>query len=202
MYMTILPEQLNKLGVVVLAAGRGARLGCTDKPKVMLEVGGKPIVSYIVETLKNLGFTKERIVLVVGFGKEQVYEYFGETVSYSVQEEQLGTAHATYIGMRKFDKEIKNVLVLNGDDSLFYHLATIVNLVNHHLESQSISTLLTALVEENNFGYGRVIEKNGLIQIIEKEYLTQEDAKNTETSTGTFVLIKNGFCENFLICQN
>ncbi|MEK7084311.1 MAG: NTP transferase domain-containing protein, partial [Patescibacteria group bacterium] len=38
------------LGIVILAAGKGTRLNCIDRPKVMLEIGGKPIVSYIVET--------------------------------------------------------------------------------------------------------------------------------------------------------
>ena len=48
---------LNNFGVVILSAGKGTRLGCTDKPKVMLEIGGKPIVSYLVETLKNMAIS-------------------------------------------------------------------------------------------------------------------------------------------------
>ena len=61
-------EILNKkIGVVVLAAGKGTRLNCVDCPKVMIEIGGKPIVSYIIETLYEIGFVKESISVVVGF---------------------------------------------------------------------------------------------------------------------------------------
>jgi len=195
--MILSPNQLNSIGVVVLAAGRGTRLGCIDQPKVMLEVGGQPIVSYIVQTLKNLGFSREQIVLVVGFGKEKVYDYFGETVSYSVQEEQLGTAHAAYIGMKKFGPEINSILVLNGDDSLFYKILTIAKLINKHSGEDLSATLLTVPVDPGNFGYGRVVEKNNSFEIIEKEYLTEESAKSTQTSTGTFVFNKEWFLREF-----
>ena len=85
---------LSKIAVVILAAGKGTRLNCTDKPKVMLEIGGRPIVYYVVEILKKIGFKKEQICLVVGFKKEQIQDYFKNTVSYAFQEDQLGTAHA------------------------------------------------------------------------------------------------------------
>jgi len=195
--MILSPNQLNNIGVVILSAGRGARLNCDDRPKVMLEVGGQPIVSYIVENLKKLGFTKEQIVMVVGFKKEEVYNYFGGSVNYAWQEEQLGTAHATYVGMKKFDDQIKDVLIFNGDDSLFYQMNTIINFIEKHIKSGFLATLLTAEIESNNFGYGRVINKNNVFQIIEKEYLTTEDARHNETNTGTFIFNKEWFLREF-----
>jgi len=195
--MILSPVQLNNTGVVILAAGRGTRLGCIDKPKVMLEVNGKPIVSYVVETLRKIGFNKEQIMLVVGFAKEKIQEYFGESVSYSIQEEQLGTAHAAYIGIKNLNKNIKNVLVLNGDDSLFYKMETLENFINDYLKNNLAVSLLTAPVEAENYTYGRVIKNGGTIEIIEKEYLTDEIAKNTQTSTGTFIFNKDWFLQEF-----
>ncbi len=98
----------------MLAAGKGTRLNCVDKPKVMLTVGGRPIASYIIATLKSIGFKKEQICLVVGFKKEKVIEHFGDTVSYAAQAEQKGTAHAAYAGIKALPKNIKEVLVLGG----------------------------------------------------------------------------------------
>ena len=63
--MTILLDKLNSIGAVVLSAGKGTRLNCEDVPKVMLEIGSKPIVSYIVETLKDIGFKKVFIHLLL-----------------------------------------------------------------------------------------------------------------------------------------
>jgi len=81
----MLPTKLNNVGAVILAAGRGTRLNCADEPKVMLPIGGRPIVSYIVDTLKKMGLHPEQICLVVGFKKEKVMEYFGDMVNYAMQ---------------------------------------------------------------------------------------------------------------------
>lgn len=177
---------INKIAVVILAAGRGTRLGCTDKPKVMLELSGRPIVSYIVETLEKLNFSPKQIVLVVGFKQEKVREYFGDRVVYAFQEQQKGTAHATYVGMQTLPKEIEDVLVLNGDDSAFYKEQTLVDFISKHFEQKNILSLLSADVNNNT---GKIVRMpNGDIEIVEKEYLTEDQKLIKETSTGTFMI--------------
>ncbi len=176
----------EKVGVVILAAGRGTRLNCVDKSKVMLEIGGKPIVSYIVETLKSAGFKKEQICLVVGFQKEKVMEYFGDTVSYAVQDEQNGTAHAAYTGMTSLPKEIETVLVLGGDDSAFYTKKTLLDFIEKHTETNAELSLLSAELE-NPSRVGRIVRyPDKSIAIVEKEYWTEVEEKIKEISTGTF----------------
>lgn len=177
---------LNDVGAVVLAAGKGTRLNCVEKPKVMLQIGGRPIVAYIVETLKKMGFKNEQICLVVGFHKELVKQYFKNEVVYADQDEQQGTAHATYIGMKSLSAEIKQVLVLGGDDSAFYQPETLINLIKKHLASDCVLTLLSA-EEEDTGGAGRIVKTDKGVEIIEKEYLTEEQKKINEISTGTFV---------------
>jgi len=164
---------LNNVGVVILAAGKGTRLNCTDRPKVMLEIGGKPIVSYIVNTLEKMGLSKEQIVLVVGFKKEIVEDYFGDKVSYAEQTELLGTAHAAFTGIKKLPENIENVLVLAGDDSAFYTAETLEKFMSNHILGGNKVSLLTAKVE-NPFQLGRIVRhENGDVEIIEKEYLTE-----------------------------
>ena len=85
---------------VILAAGEGQRLRpfTVNRPKVMLSIAGKPILKYVVEALANNGIRD--IVLIVGYKKEQVFDYmgsgeqFGVNLTYVTQEKQLGTAHA------------------------------------------------------------------------------------------------------------
>jgi len=185
---------MDNIGVVILAAGKGTRLGCTDKPKVMLGIGGKPIVSYIVETLQNIGFTKEQIVLVVGFEKEKVKEYFGDKVTYAEQAEQLGTAHAAYVGMQVLSEDVEHVLVLGGDDSAFYKSETLKDFVEKHIENGTKLSLLTVKVE-NPESLGRVIrdESSEFVEVLEKEQISKSQKQINEISTGTFVLDREWF---------
>lgn len=186
---------LKNWGAVVLAAGKGTRLNCVDRPKVMLELGGRPIVSYIVATLKKLGFAPERICLVVGFHEEVVRAYFGPSVSYASQTEQKGTAHAAYAGMRALPPDIEHVLVVNGDDSAFYRGATLGNLMREHVEKRAVVTLLSAETENNT---GKIVRHaDGKIEIVEKEQLTEEQKKIKEISTGTFCFDRAWFEKMF-----
>ncbi len=184
---------LNKIGVVILAAGKGTRLNCTDKPKVMLEIGGKPIASYIIETLGQAGFSKKQICLVVGFQEQKVREYFGDKVSYVTQKEQLGTAHAAHIGIKSLSKEIEIVLVMGGDDSAFYRKETLLNFIKTHNENNCTLSLLSAEIGDPTM-LGRIVRyPDKSIAIVEKEYLTDEQKQIKEISTGTFCFDREWF---------
>ncbi len=189
--------QKNNLAAVILAAGKGTRLGCTDKPKVMLEIGGKPIVSYVVEQLQGLNFSKEHICLVVGFCKEKVMEYFGDTVSYAVQEELKGTAHAAYTGMMSLPPSVEQVFVIQGDDSAFYRKETLATIIEKHISSGAVLSLVSATVEEPG-QLGRIVRHpNGDVEVIEKEYTTDEQKLIKEISTGTFIFNRAWFEQMF-----
>jgi UDP-N-acetylglucosamine diphosphorylase / glucose-1-phosphate thymidylyltransferase / UDP-N-acetylgalactosamine diphosphorylase / glucosamine-1-phosphate N-acetyltransferase / galactosamine-1-phosphate N-acetyltransferase len=104
---------------VILAAGEGQRLRpfTVTKPKTMISIAGKPVLQYVVEALARNGVRK--IVIVVGYRKEQVYNYlgsgekFGVSISYITQERQLGTAHALAQARNVVEDEF---LVLPGDN--------------------------------------------------------------------------------------
>ena len=49
---------MKKIQALVLAAGKGTRLKAKDKPKVMYPLRDRPIIDYIVKTLKSAGFEK------------------------------------------------------------------------------------------------------------------------------------------------
>ena len=104
---------------VILAAGEGQRLRpfTVNRPKVMLFIADKPILQYVVEALAQKGIRD--IVLVVGYRKDQVLDYFGSgepfgvDLTYVTQQRQLGTAHA----MAQAKEAIKDdFLVLPGDN--------------------------------------------------------------------------------------
>jgi dTDP-glucose pyrophosphorylase len=79
---------------VILAAGKGVRMLplTEDRPKVMIELNGKPFLWYVIENLKQAGI--KDIGVVVGYRADKIRQYFGEKLKYIEQKEQLGTAHA------------------------------------------------------------------------------------------------------------
>ena len=84
----------------------------------MCEIGGRPIVSYIIETLNKCGFDAANF-LVAGFQQEKVREYFGDKVNYVVQEE-LKARLMPPIPHAKLPSNVNQVLVINGDDSALF----------------------------------------------------------------------------------
>ncbi|MBC7218590.1 MAG: NTP transferase domain-containing protein [Hadesarchaea archaeon] len=108
-----------KMKAVILAAGLGTRMRplTFTKPKFLLPVAGKPALDHVVSLLRNAGVGS--IAMVVGFGKDQIMERYGDgsgfgvRVEYLHQKELLGTANAVslaedFVGGERF-------LVMNGD---------------------------------------------------------------------------------------
>jgi bifunctional UDP-N-acetylglucosamine pyrophosphorylase/glucosamine-1-phosphate N-acetyltransferase len=86
---------------VILAAGEGNRLKpiTSTRPKPMIPLAGKPLLEHTILSLKDAGI--DEVLLIVGYKKEIIKEYFGNgidkfniKIEYITQEEYLGTAHA------------------------------------------------------------------------------------------------------------
>lgn len=150
---------MNDWAAVVLAAGEGKRMR-SRRPKVMHSLAGQPMITYPIDTLRQLGIP--RIVTVVGRGAAEVKGLLGDAgdIAYAEQAERLGTGHAV-LQARAAVGEAKQILVLNGDVPLI-RPETLRRMIAHHLHWRVDLTILTARV--NNAGdLGRVIrDGNGL----------------------------------------
>lgn len=149
---------------VILAAGEGQRLRpfTGAKPKVMLPIANKPILQYVVEAAAQNGV--RRIVMVVGYRKEQVQNYFGSgegfevEIDYVFQPQQVGTAHALKQAAGRVGERF---LVLSGDN--YIESATIADLVR----GQPNAILVRE--QENIPKYGVVVIAEGVVtDIVEK----------------------------------
>ena len=188
----------NKISAVVLAAGKGTRInnGQPAKiPKVMYKLNGKPMIEYTVELLELLKIDDK--ILVVGYKKEMIEEYFSDRVKYAVQAEQNGTGHALQCGLSKVETETDHVLVLQGDDSAFYKPETIRDFINQHLSSDVVLSFITVEYPETR-DIGRVTrDKQGNVTaIVEKEEMTEELWKFTEISAGFYCFKKDWLKNN------
>lgn len=184
--MSKIGSKMNNVQAIVLAGGKGTRLGCADLPKVMLPIAGRPMIDYSLANLKKAGF--EKPVLVVGFQAQKIKDHLKDSVIYAYQPKQLGTADAVGSAESKISKDIKNVLSVYGDDSAFYKPETIKNFVNDHLEKQPAITLLT-VDKDNPAGLGRIIrsDDDGVIGIVEEKLATEKQKKIKEINTGCYV---------------
>lgn len=143
------------LAAVILAAGKGTRMA-ERRPKVALEVAGRPMVWWVVDAVREAG--ADPIVLVVGHGSGEVSAVFDgddRDIVYATQERQLGTGHATRCAGPVLDGFRGDVLVLAGDGPLI-RVSTIRRLVEHHRRSGAAATVAAALVDDPT-GYGRII---------------------------------------------
>jgi bifunctional UDP-N-acetylglucosamine pyrophosphorylase / glucosamine-1-phosphate N-acetyltransferase len=180
----------RKLGAVVLAAGQGKRMQLADSNKVTLPLANKPIILHIVHFMKKLAI--ETIVIVVGFAKDSVMEVLsGEKVIFAEQKERLGTGHAVERALEVLPHDITDVLVVYGDDAVFYidnHLPIIDNLFTKHFSSGTGCSLLTITLDDPK-GMGRIIrDSDGKIQAIaEEKDATEQQRKINEINIGCFV---------------
>ena len=100
------------LSIIILAAGKGSRMK-SNKPKVIHQVAGKPMLQHVVDTSKLLN--PEQIIVVIGHESEQVKESMqGQGLIFVEQTEQLGTGHAVVQCHDELNTG-NDILVLYGD---------------------------------------------------------------------------------------
>ncbi|MFB0516826.1 MAG: NTP transferase domain-containing protein [Candidatus Neomarinimicrobiota bacterium] len=174
-----------KLAAVILAAGKGKRMN-SDLPKVLHEVGGRPMIQWVVATAQELG--ADPIVLVVGHGYQQVKAALkGANVSYAIQHEQLGTAHAVEQTRPMLADFEGSIVVLSGDVP-GVSPRTIRDLCQRHQGSNAKATMLTAELDDPT-GYGRVLKDGdgNLLRVVEEKDATDEERTIQEVNGGIYV---------------
>ncbi|ELY47218.1 UTP--glucose-1-phosphate uridylyltransferase AglF [Natronorubrum sulfidifaciens] len=155
---------------VVLAAGKGTRLRplTEDKPKVLVEVDGKPLIEDVFDNLLEIGVTE--LVVVVGYMKEKIIERYGDEyegvpITYAHQREQLGLAHAILQAEPHIDDEF--VLML-GDNVFRGNLGDVIN---RQQEDRADAAFLVEEVpyeEASRYGVLDTNEYGEIVEVVEK----------------------------------
>jgi len=143
------------LGAIILAAGKGKRMN-SELPKVVHPVAGKPIVYWVVRACREAGATP--IVLVIGHGAESVRQAFAgddRGIRFAIQDQQLGTGHATLCARDALGSLKGDVLVLAGDGPLI-RAETIRQMHCKHVQTSAAATMATSVIPDPT-GYGRIV---------------------------------------------
>lgn len=167
-----------KLEIIILAAGQGTRMR-SSLPKVLHTIAGRPMLSHVIETARQLQPAKLHVV--VGHGSETVQQAIeGDDIHWVLQEQQLGTGHAVMQAMPAVASD-SAVLVMYGDVPLL-GADTLTALV---AAANAGPALLTAVVADPT-GYGRVVRDSAgqLVAVVEQKDATENERAITEINTG------------------
>lgn len=148
--------------LVILAGGKGTRLGLTDIPKPMCPIMSKPVLEYQIELAKKYGITE--IFLLTGYLANVIEDYFGDgskwgvKLHHIVETNPLGTA-GNFPSLK--DKLKDRFMVFYGDIVMDFDLNSFIN-----FDKQNDS-LATILVHPNNHPYD-----SDLVEIDDKNRVT------------------------------
>ena len=172
------------MNAVVLAAGQGTRLRplTDDKPKGMVEVDGKPILTHCFDQLIELG--ADELYVVVGYKKQNIINYYedeyrGVSITYTHQREQKGLAHA----LLTVEEHIDDDFMLMLGDNIFQ--ANLSDVVNRQQEDRADAAFLVEEVpweEASRYGVCDTNKYGEITEVIEKP----EDPPSNLVMTGFY----------------
>ncbi|ULG71866.1 bifunctional UDP-N-acetylglucosamine diphosphorylase/glucosamine-1-phosphate N-acetyltransferase GlmU [Macrococcus brunensis] len=184
---------------IILAAGKGTRMK-SKLYKVLHPVTGKPMVKHVMDNIRQSGVTE--VVTIVGHGADQVKELLGSESKFSMQNEQLGTAHAVSMAKEHLENHTGTTVVICGDTPLISK-ETIESFIAHHEQSGAKATILSAKTNQP-FGYGRIVrdDKGEVEKIVEEKDANIEEKLINEVSSGTFCFDNQALFEKLALVKN
>ncbi|MBI4683884.1 MAG: bifunctional UDP-N-acetylglucosamine diphosphorylase/glucosamine-1-phosphate N-acetyltransferase GlmU [Nitrospirae bacterium] len=173
-----------KLAVVVLAAGRGKRMN-SNVPKVLHRIFDKPMLQYVLDSSSMLRPSK--ILIVVGKHQEDIKNSVkNRDVSFVMQKEPKGTAHALRKAVMRLKGFKGTIIVLNGDAPLITAKTLRRLLMLHRNGKNDISFI--SFIAGSPAAYGRVLrDKSGNVRSIIEEKDANKSQKNiSEVNSGIY----------------
>jgi glucose-1-phosphate thymidylyltransferase len=177
------------MDAVIPAAGRGSRLGelTADRPKGLVDVAGRPLLTYAFETAVEAG--ADELVVIVGYEAGQIVDRFGDTfegtpITYVHQRERQGLGHAVLQAEPYVDGTF---LLVNGDNVLAESVAPAVEAVEEADAALAVEEVSPAVAATT--GVIETVEAGRVTGIVEKP----AEPSSTLVTTGCYVLPEDVF---------
>ena len=181
----------KNIDVLILCGGQGTRMRpvLADKPKILIDLGGKPFLDILLKNLATQGF--QRIILSVGYLKEQIINHFATNtdkkiqIEFATEDTPLGTGGA----VKKAKSLIKsdNFLIMNGDSLC---LVDYQKFYENHLDKGAlISMVLNKVADTSDYGEVKLDDGNKIVNFNEKG----GGKKSGLISAGIYFMRKNIF---------
>lgn len=169
---------------LILVGGKGSRLGKLTKtyPKPLLPINGKPLLSYVLENLRENGVTD--ITLSVGYKSDIVRKVYGDgyslgvKLSYKEESEPLGTGGAI---KSAFGKAKEPFILVFGDNLANFNFRSMITI-------HKPGTVLMALTDRKDVEHFGVVKMYGMLvqDFIEKP--KREEAPSNLINAGAFII--------------
>ena len=177
--------------IVVLAAGAGTRMR-SDTPKVLHTLAGRSLLAHALHSIAKAA--PQHLVVVVGQSRDRIApavvelaEQVGRGVEIAVQDEQLGTGHATGCGLSALPADFAGVVVVTSADIPLQDADTLADLIATHRAEPAAATILTTTLPDPN-GYGRILrtQDREVIGIVEQPDATPSQLAIREVNAGVY----------------
>lgn len=185
---------------IIPAAGKGTRLRphTHTKPKALLSLSNRPIISHILDSIIEAGITE--IIIIVGYEKEKLIEYLKQNHGQSCnlifieQKERKGLGHAIYTALEYLDGE--PVLIALGDSLYENSFSQILQEFNKYPEWDGAITIREV---NNPQSYGIVVteENSAVIKELEEK---PKNPRSSKAITGIY-MIRNSLNLNHALSE-
>lgn len=168
---------------VVLAAGRGTRLG-GSVPKVLVQLLGTPLLVHVLGTCRAAGVA--RLLVVAGEHEEAIRRVVGDGAEVVRQASPRGTGDALRAARPALEGFRGDLLVLVGDAPLLSPVR-LAELLDQRRSRGDAATLLTARFPRTP-PYGRVVRSadGAVLRLVEEAVATPAERALREVSTFPF----------------
>jgi len=186
--------------IVILAAGRGSRMG--DKlPKVLVALKGQAIINHLLDSVFLSGVDFKPIIVVspdnIDVIKQSLSKY---PVQYAIQSEQLGTGHALSCAREKLSPGVDRIMVLYGDHPFIKGKS----IKKFALANSSVITVMPTKLPDfsgwrsNFYHWGRFIrnKKGEITEIVEFKDASVNEKLITEVNPGFMCFSKKWLLDN------
>jgi bifunctional UDP-N-acetylglucosamine pyrophosphorylase/glucosamine-1-phosphate N-acetyltransferase len=172
---------MRPIATIILAAGKGTRMK-SDTHKVLHPIAGRPMLEHLLASVSEL--SPQRMVVVVGDGRDQLEKALGGRAELAVQEPQHGTGHAVQQAETALSSFAGDILILYGDVP-FVRAETMQAMLDRLNAPDAPAVVVLGFEPEDALQYGRVIAENGRIaRMVEHKDATDAERACTLCNSG------------------
>ncbi len=185
---------MQQPAAVILAAGRGTRMK-SDLPKVLHPLCGRPMLEYVIETLRQAGV--RRIIVVAGRDVKALRTQHTPHVEYVIQSKPLGTGHALAQALPRLPRR-GLAYVVSGDMPLVS--PSTLQALRHAVRAGGggnrsdgeaggpVSAALATRTVDRTRGFGRIVRDSNrrFLRIMEEKDAGPEEAAIREVNAGVY----------------
>ena len=159
----------------------------SELPKVLIEICGRPMIEYVLDSLEQVGF--DRVAVVVGYRADDVERALAgrKNLTFVRQEQQNGTGHAVMMARGVLAEHDGAVAVVTGDAPLVQPES--LNQLLAEYERRRPACVMGTIHKENPAGLGRIVRDQAgeFVGIVEEKDATDQQRRITEVNMSCYV---------------